>query len=65
MADLIEGGLDPAASAAVLLSATEWADPADERFAGATRWKMTEEMTIEADMPVGATHVGSSFSTAG
>jgi hypothetical protein len=57
LADLIEGGLEPGANAAVLLSATEWPDPADARFPDATRWKMTEEMTIEADMPIGVTHV--------
>jgi hypothetical protein len=57
LADLIEGGLEADARAAVLLSAAEWPDAADARFPGATRWKMSEGITIEADMPADATHV--------
>ena len=57
LADLIEGGLGEGDRAAVLLSATEWADPADARLTGLGRWRMEPGNTVEADLPAGATHV--------
>jgi hypothetical protein len=57
LADLIEAGLGEDAKAAVMLSGKEWPDPSDQRFPEATRWTMLEDMSIEADMPMDATHV--------
>jgi hypothetical protein len=57
LADLIEAGLGEDAKPAVMLSEREWPDPSDELFPEATRWKMLEDMSIEADMPIEATHV--------
>ena len=57
MADLIEGGLDPGAKAAVLLSATEWADPADARLPAVSRWRMLPECQIDAALPPETTHL--------
>ena len=57
MADLIEEGLGEGSKAAVMLSEKEWPDPSDARFPDATRWKMLEDMSVEADMPMGASHV--------
>lgn len=57
LADLIRDGLGEADRPAVLLSATEWADPSDGMLAGAGRWRMAEGNAVEADFPSEATHV--------
>ncbi len=57
LADLIEDGLGEGERAAVLLSATEWEDPADARLSGAARWRLGPGNTVEADFPLEATHV--------
>jgi hypothetical protein len=57
LADLIEGGLGEGDSAAVLTAAAERADPADARLPGLTRWRRAEDGSVEAEFPVGVTHV--------
>jgi hypothetical protein len=57
LADLIEDGTAEDTRTAVLLSATEWPNPADARFPDATRWRMVDGTSIEADMPADRTHV--------
>jgi hypothetical protein len=57
LADLIEDGLGDEDKSAVLVSSTEWSDPADGKFSGLARWTMAAENRVEAEMPAGATHV--------
>ena len=57
MSDLIEGGLGEADRPAVLLSVTEWPDPADERLPNVGRWTLMPENQVEAEFPAEATHV--------
>ena len=57
MADLIEDGLGEADRPAVLVSSTEWPDPADARLRDPGRWTLLPETQAEAELPPGATHV--------
>jgi len=57
LADLIEDGLGEADRAGVLVSSTEWPDPADAKLADAGRWTLLPEAQVEAEMPADATHV--------
>jgi hypothetical protein len=57
LADLIEGGVDPAGKVAVLLSASEWPDAADERLPDVARWRMVPDNQVEATLPADASHV--------
>jgi hypothetical protein len=57
LVDLIEGGLGPDAKPAVLLAAAEAAAEIDARLPAITRWVWTQAASIEAELPVGATHV--------
>lgn len=56
LADLIEGGLDEGAQAAVLVSDAETADPAEARLPGLARWQWQDGI-IGAPWPAGATQV--------
>jgi hypothetical protein len=57
LADLIEGGLGVADRPAVLISSSEWPDPADARLPNLGRWTFQPENQVEAELPIGATHV--------
>jgi hypothetical protein len=57
LADLIEDGLVESNRPAILLSSTEWADPADARLAAASRWTMMPGNSVDAEFPQDATHV--------
>jgi len=56
VADLIEGGLGEGDRAAVLLPASEPADPADGRLPNLGRWQGADAY-LTAEIPAGATHV--------
>lgn len=56
LADLLEGGLDAADQAAVLLAARETPVEADARLGKVHRWRWTDGV-IEAPFPAGATQV--------
>jgi len=56
LADLIEDGLGEG-TGAVLVSSTEWPDPADAKLGAFGRWTLLPEAQVEADMPADATHV--------
>jgi len=57
LADLIEDGLVAGDRPAVLFSSGEWPAPADARFPGVGRWTLGPELTLEAELPPGASHV--------
>lgn len=57
LADLIEDGLAAGDRPAVLFSSGERPAPADARFPGAGRWTLGPELTLEAELPPGASHV--------
>jgi hypothetical protein len=57
LADLIEGGLGEADRPAVLVSSTEWPDPADARLPNLGRWTLIPQTQVDAQMPADATHV--------
>jgi hypothetical protein len=57
LADLIEGGLGEGDRPAVLLSAAEEPEGADDKLPGLGRWSLDEGGGIEADLPPDATHV--------
>ena len=57
LADLIGDGLVEGETAAVLVSSTEWPDPADAKLPNVGRWTLLPEAQVEAEMPAGATHV--------
>jgi hypothetical protein len=54
---LIADGLGEADRPAVLLSSTEWPDPAEAKLPGAGRWTLGPENEVLAEMPADATHV--------
>jgi hypothetical protein len=56
LADLIEDGLDDTDRAAVMLSASEAADPADARLPRVSRWEWRDQ-AIAGTLPADATHV--------
>jgi len=56
IADLIDGGLEPADRAAVMLSAAESDDPVDARLPRVSRWEW-QEGAIVGSLPANATHV--------
>src|SRR4051812_15130978 len=56
LADLIEGGLVEGDRAAVMLSASETADPADDKLPNVSRWEWQDDMIIGA-LPQDPTHV--------
>jgi hypothetical protein len=57
VADLIEGGLDEADRAAVMLPAAEGETPDDAKLPQVSRWTWTDEGTIDATLPRDATRV--------
>ena len=57
LADLIEAGLVEADRAAVLRSEGETADAFEARLPAVTRWRWTEDETIDGELPRDATHV--------
>jgi hypothetical protein len=57
LVDLIKDGLGEGDNAAVLMSASELPDPLDAKLANLSRWTMAAETQVEAEMPLGATHV--------
>lgn len=63
LADVIDGGLGPDETAAVMLADGEPADASDARLPGVTRWHWSADHTIEGALPRAASHVF--FVTAG
>jgi hypothetical protein len=57
IADLLEGGLAEGERAAVLLADGETAAAADAKLGGITRWRWSEDDTIEGVMPADAARV--------
>jgi hypothetical protein len=57
LADLIEAGLAEGDRAAVLLADSEAMDAFDASLPAVTRWRWTENETIEGELPPKATHV--------
>jgi hypothetical protein len=57
LADLIEGGLGEADRPAVLLPEGEAADPVEARLGETGRWRLRPDLSVEAEVPAGATHL--------
>ena len=57
LADLIEAGLAEGERGAVLLAESEAAEAFDAKLPAVTRWRWTENETIEGELPRDATHV--------
>ena len=57
LADLIGDGLGESDRPAVLISSTEWPDPAEAKLPVRGRWTLGPENQVEAEMPAEATHI--------
>jgi hypothetical protein len=57
LADLIGDGLGEKDRPAVLVSSTEWPDPADAKLANRGAWTLMPGNQVEAEMPADATHI--------